>query len=103
MPFALATASAPARTARAIGLPALLVKTPMVSAAAGESPNGSRPVIAAASQAPWYLIRFPPGLPAELLIFWPAALCAVSWAPSRPLGRTLSIRNYHGLVTSRYR
>src|SRR5260370_8000516 len=62
MPFALATASAPARTARAIGLPALLVKTPMVSASAGGPTNDNPPAIAAAAnQVPGHFIASLPG------------------------------------------
>src|SRR6478736_2070520 len=63
MPFALATASAPARTARAMGLPALLVKTPMVSASAGGPTNDNPPAIAAAAnQVPGHFIAALPEL-----------------------------------------
>src|SRR5262245_34710546 len=52
MPFALATASAPARTARATGLPALLVKMPRDSACAGLLAHQTRVAITVVNQAP---------------------------------------------------
>src|SRR5215203_5862564 len=60
MPLAFATCSAPARTALAIGLPALLVKMARVSGLACESPQGTNVEIAAANSGPW---RFIVGLP----------------------------------------
>src|SRR5260221_13773777 len=68
MPFALATASAPARTARAIGLPALLVKTPMDSASPGGPTNDNSPAsaAAAASQVPGHFIAALPGSASEV-------------------------------------
>src|SRR5215470_5220591 len=59
-PLALATWSAPARVARAIGLPALLVKTASVSASADDSPKGIRIAIAAAMQRHWRFILLLP-------------------------------------------
>src|SRR4051812_11087664 len=60
MPLAFATCSAPARTALAIGLPALLVKMARVSAPACVEPNGTTVAIAAAQSAPWrFIMRLP--------------------------------------------
>src|SRR5215468_4613985 len=59
-PLALATCSAPARVARAIGLPALLVNTASVSAVAEIMPNGSKIVTAAAMQKGLCFIAFLP-------------------------------------------